>query len=153
MKSGQSYETTEMRRYTIGDLIGRYIENELSSTKKNYKTLLGQLLWWKNEIGQSLLIHLKEDLICKCRDKLVKSTDRFGRKRSASTTNRYFSALSNVLTLAVREWRLIPYSPMKNIRKLSEPRGRDRLLSRDERVRLLKACQESTCSALLHCIP
>lgn len=74
MKSGQSYETTEMRRYTIGDLIDRYIENELSSTKKNYKPLLGQLLWWKNEIGQSLLIQLKEDLICKCRDKLVKST-------------------------------------------------------------------------------
>ena len=34
VKSGDPYETTQMRRLTIKDLIDRYIENELKNHKK-----------------------------------------------------------------------------------------------------------------------
>jgi integrase len=45
--------------------------------------------------------------------------------------------------VAVQEWGWLDDSPMRKIRKPTEPRGRVRFLSDDERERLLKACEES----------
>jgi len=89
MEKGLPYETKEMRTYNLGDLIDRYIENEMNPGSSNYKTRIGQLKWWKEEIGYYLLSQVKEDLICHCRDKLYKTPDKFGRKRTGSTVNRY----------------------------------------------------------------
>lgn len=136
-----------MRRLTIEHLINRYIENELE-TKRNRKTMLGQLNWFKKEIGHITLDHFREDVVAKCRDKLANTLDKLGRPRSPSTVNRYLCTLGSEINIAIREWRLLPSSPWKNVRKLKEPRGRIRHLSKDERNRLLKACKESQCPYL-----
>ena len=142
VKSGNSYETTEMRRLTVKDLIDRYIESELKKLR-NHKTMLGQLKWFKEEIGHISLNHFREEVVAKCRDQLAKTPDKHGRPRSPATVNRYLCTLSSVVNIAIREWRLLTSSPFKNVRKLAEPRGRTRFLSKDDRVRLLKACKEA----------
>jgi integrase len=45
---------------------------------------------------------------------------------------------------AVKEWEWLDASPMVKVGKKTEPRGRVRYLSDDERERLLAACKEST---------
>jgi hypothetical protein len=131
MSKGLPYETKEMRTFNLGDLIDRYIENEMDPQSSNYKTRIGQLKWWKAEIGSCLLSQVKEDLICRCRDKLFKTPDKFGRKRKGSSINRYLTSLSVVLDIARREWRLISNAPVKNIRKYSESQPRDRFLNHE----------------------
>ncbi len=42
----------------------------------------------------------------------------------------------------------LDHSPVRNVSKLKEPRGRVRFLSDDERERLLAACRQSACSTL-----
>lgn len=147
VKSGLPFETTEMRRLTISDLIDRFIKNDLKNLR-NHRTILGHLLWWKKEIGYCILSQFREDIVAKCRDKLKKEPDNYGRKRSSSTVNRYLCSMGSVVNIAVQEWRLLPSSPLKNIRKLAEPRGRERFLSKEEKNRLLEACQNSSCKLL-----
>lgn len=143
MKSHLPYETTTMRRTTLGDLIDRYIASEMDEESSNYQTRVGQLKWWKQMIGHCILTKVTEDLICKCRDSLLKTKDQFGRSRSKATFNRYRTSLSCVLNVALREWRLIPSSPIKNIRKLKENKPRCRILDKEERIVLLQACSKS----------
>lgn len=147
VKAGDPYETTQMRRFTVKDLIDRFIENELKKLR-NHKTMLGHLNWFKQEIGQISLSRFREDVVAKCRDKLVSTPDKHGRPRSSSTINRYLCSLASVVSLAVSEWKLLTSSPLKHVRKLPEPRGRSRYLSKEERSRLLKACKESPCPHL-----
>lgn len=147
VKSGTPYETTQMRKHTVCDLIDRFIESDLKKLR-NHRTMLGHLKWFKQEIGSVHLNHFKEDVVAKCRDVLAKTPDKFGRPRSSSTVNRYLCTLSSVVSVAIREWRLLSSSPITNVRKLAEPRGRTRYLSKDDRERLLKACKESQCPHL-----
>lgn len=147
VKSGAPHETSQMRRVTIGELIDRYIESELQRSR-NHKTMLGHLKWFKQEIGHITLNHFREEVVAKCRDKLANSSDKYGRPRSASTVNRYLCTLGSVVSIAIREWRLLSSSPLKSVRKLAEPRGRTRFLTKEDRERLLLACKESQCPHL-----
>jgi integrase len=63
--------------------------------------------------------------------------------RAASTVNRYLSVLSHAFSIAVREWGWLEDSPMRNVSKPKQSRGRVRFLSDEERQRLLAACQAS----------
>lgn len=147
VKSGDPYETTQMRRLTVGDLINRFIEGELKKLR-NHKTMLGHLNWFKQEIGHISLSRFREDVVAICRDKLASTPDKHGRSRSPATVNRYLCTLGSVVRLAISEWKLLTSSPLKHVRKLAEPRGRTRHLSKEERGRLLKACKESPCPHL-----
>ncbi len=52
IKSGLPYETTEMRRQTVGDLIDRFLDHDLSALR-NHRTVRGHLKWWKRELSSS----------------------------------------------------------------------------------------------------
>lgn len=143
MSTGQAYETKVMRTQTFAQLIDKYIEEKVDKTSSNYITRLGQLLWWKEQLGYLTLNIIKEDVISAARLNLQNIRDRFGNPRSNATINRYMTTLSVVLGVASREWRLLPYNPLKNFQKLKEPPGRDRFLSENEVERLLASCKES----------
>jgi len=77
-----------------------------------------------------------------------------GKLRGPATVNRYLAALSHALNIAVNEWGWLVDTPLRKVKKPTEPRGRIRFLSDDEadssgetidgeRTRLLKACEES----------
>jgi integrase len=144
ISTGQPYETKLMRTKTFAQLVDKYINEEIDATSSNYTTRLGQLLWWREQLGHLTLSHVREDVISAARKHLLNTPDRFGKPRSNSTANRYMTTLSVLLRVATNEWRLMPYNPLSNFQKLKEPPGRDRFLNESEIERLLKACQESS---------
>jgi|RhiMetdeSRZDD1v2_1073273.scaffolds.fasta_scaffold102227_3 integrase len=134
---GRHFPTYDSKKYTLGEVIDRYIEEILPQKPPSIKMQTSQLKWWKLMIGHSVLSDISSSLIAQHRDRLSKSG------KSNATVNRYLSALSHVLTISVKEWNILGYSPMPNVRKLREPKGRVRFLSDEERELLLQSCKQS----------
>ena len=129
-------------QYTLGGLLDRYKSDVLP--EKRAKGQLGQLEWWKNELGDYKLKDLTPSLIIKFRDKLTKElSDRTGRNRTSATVNRYLALLSHACTIAMKEWQWMTANPVIQISKPKEAQGRSRFLSDEEREGLLAACKSS----------
>jgi len=111
-----------------------------------------QLNWFKNEIGNYSLADLSTALIGECRDKLLSEIGQCKKVRSPSTVNRYLAALSAMLTTATKDWQWMEDSPMRNVKKPTESRGRVRYLDDNERAKLLTACKESSNDWLYLCV-
>lgn len=143
IREGRHFKTTEAKRHTLADLIDRYIQDVLPS-KKSVKDQAQQLGWWKAEIGSYTLADVTPSLLAECRDKLGREITSRKKARSPASVVRYMAALSHAFTIAVKEWGWLEDSPMRKVTKPKESRGRVRFLSDDERIRLLKACKESS---------
>jgi integrase len=138
---GRHLPTAEAKRHTLAEAIDRYLlailpHKSVSSIDNQTR----QLQWWKARLGHCILADLTPTLIAEHRDKLARGD---GIRRKNSTVRRYLAALSHVLTIAVKEWRWLDDSPMRQVSKPKEPRGRVRYLSDQERQRLLTECQAS----------
>jgi integrase len=145
IRNGRYFKTTESRKHTLGQMIDKYIREVLPTKKEKCIGIqTTQLLWWKNQIGVKLLSDISPALIGELRDKLLKEPTKWGKQRSNATTVRYMSALSHVFSVCVREWGWIEDNPVRKVKKPTEPRGRVRFLSDEERVRLLNACKASS---------
>jgi len=158
MRDGRHFKTVESKRHTVAEMIDRYIK-DIVPGKKDIRNTTRQLLYWKEQIGVRLLSDVTTSLIVSIRDRLLKdpyfttrkvgdaiiTTERF---RSNATVNRYLDALGACLTTASTQWEWLEINPMKKVQKMTEPQGRVRFLSDDERERLLDACQSSTNSLL-----
>lgn len=143
IREGRHFKTTEAKRHTLAEMIDRYSRDVLPS-KKSAKDQAQQLTWWKSEIGSYSLADVTPSLIGECRDKLGREITVRNKLRSPASVVRYMAALSHALTIAVKEWGWLEDSPMRKVTKPKESRGRVRFLSDDERMRLLKACKESS---------
>jgi len=144
IREGRHFKTTEAKRHTLAELIDRYCQDVLPAKPKALRKQTALLQRWKTEIGDHSLIDVTPSLIAECRDKLARETTLRGKPRSSATVNRYMAALSVAFTVAVKEWGWLEDSPMRKVTKPKEARGRVRFLSDDERMRLLKACKESS---------
>ena len=145
MHGGRYTSDAAAREHTAGEMIDRYIQYILpmKSKKKRYiDAQRSQLNWWKKEIGDYQLIKVTPYVLIECRNKLIRA------KRSNATVNRYFSALSHVFTVARTQWNWIQRSPISDVSRLAEPRGRVRYLSRDEIQKLISACRKERKLAL-----
>lgn len=123
--------------HTAGEAIGRYLDKVLPSKSKKInfvKQRQAQLLWWNKRIGNYTLSALSPSLLCACRDDLAAT-------RSPATVQSYFSALSHVFAIAMREWEWLETSPLLRVRMPKLPRGRVRFLTDIERSALLDACR------------
>lgn len=136
------FGSSEGQKRTLAEAIDRYL-----AQYPEKKDRPSQLRWWKEEIGQKVLADVTPSLIVECRERLQqgrqRASARYEAGRSPATVNRYLAALSHLFTVAVKEWEWLPDSPMRQVSKLKEPRGRVRFLDDDERGRLLEACQGS----------
>ena len=103
-----------------------------------------QLEWWKDEIGEHTLADVTPAVVTEARDRLSTGVTARGRPRSPATVNRYMAALSHAFTVGINEWGWLEDSPMRKVTKSTEPRGRVRFLSDEERERLLEACESSS---------
>lgn len=144
MRDGRHFKTSESKKHTIADLVERYIDTVIPLKPKNAAACTAQLNWWKEQIGYCHLSDLTASLIAEQRDILLKGITFKGTKRSPSTVVRYLAALSHALSTAAKEWGWIEDSPMRNVKKPKEPRGRIRFLDDVERKALLQACKESS---------
>ena len=132
----------ESEKFTLNDLLDRYKSEVLS--EKRAKGQSGQLIWWKDQLGEYKLKDLTPSLIAGLKDKLTKDqSERTGRSRTSATVNRYLALLSHAFTVAVREWQWMAVNPLRQISKFKEAQGRTRFLSDEERERLLDVCSSS----------
>jgi integrase len=148
IQEGRHFKSNESKKHTFADLADRYIKNILPLKPKSTRDQTRQMNWWKKELGEYLIVDITTALIVEKRDVLLSGITPKGNKRTPSTANRYLAVLSHAYTVATKEWEWATENPVKNISKLSEPKGVVRFLSDDERKRLLLECKESRTDAL-----
>ncbi len=149
MKSGRYAKRVEGERHTCDEMIDRYLRTVMPQKPRSARSQTTHLNWWKRQIGDVRLADVTPALIAECRDELLVGRTARNALRTGATVNRYLAAISHVLTNASKEWGWIEESPMRNVRKLKEPRGRLRFLSDAEREKLLAACKASENKFLL----
>lgn len=152
IREGRHFKTTEAKKHTLAELIDRYIKDVLPTKPKQAGHQKQQLEWWKSKIGNHALADITTTMIVQCRDDLGNGETNRGAPRSPATICRYLAALSHAFTIAVVEWQWLEVSPMRNVKKPTEPRGRVRWLDDNERARLLQACKESSNAWLYPCV-
>lgn len=146
---------------TFAELVQKYraAVGDLDSSKAVRKQHLD---WWSECFAGRTLAEITPALIAEARDALAAEKFTRGKvqtkkgidiqpaeyTRSGSTVNRYLATLSHMFTMAVKEWRLVPTNPVRDITKKKEARGRVRFLSDAERDALLDACAKSYWPAL-----
>jgi len=144
IRDGRYKAYAEGRRYTVNDLIERFISQYLTRTPKHLKKRVLILQRWKIELGNLFLCELSPQHLAEVRDKLLQETTIRKKLRSPGTTNRYLAAFSKALTFGVKELGWLQENPMLKISKPRESKGRDRFLSQEEIDRLLSACKVSS---------
>lgn len=134
------------KKYTVNQLIDKYIDEELPKRNSDIKKFKMQLEWWRNEIGAYYLSAVTPELLSSSKNKLLTEPTLKPQKgklnRSPATVNRYMACISIVFSKAVKEWGLLEKNPMFAISKEKESRGRVRFLSDVEQEKLLKVCKE-----------
>ncbi len=144
MQEGTYWDNSEALNCTLTEVIDRYINEFLSKDSRNYRTFVGQLTWWKKQLGYFAVGKISSYLISQKLHDLSEQINTRGKVASPATLNRYRGSLSCVFKAASHDWGMIKESPIPKVRKRKEPRGRIRFLSLDEKERLLQACLTST---------
>jgi Site-specific recombinase XerD len=152
IRAGRHFKTSEAKKHTLADLIDRYIKEVLPTKPKQAGHQQQQLEWWKSKMGAYALADITTAMIVQYRDELAGGETYRGTQRSPATVVRYMAALSHAFTIAVNEWQWLEDSPIRKVKKPTEPRGRMRFLDDNERARLLTACKESSNAWLYPCV-
>jgi integrase len=142
MKAGRYFG--QSRRHTLAELIERYETSELPKLK-SAQSVKRRLGWWKNELGERLLVNLTPDVIAQARDKLLATPKQIGGgQRTGADVNRTLAALSSACSYAMKELGWLEKNPCERVSKPKESSGRIRFLDADELPRLLATCKKST---------
>lgn len=124
---------------TVGDAFDRY-EKEISATKRGHRfevLRLAAIGAWKlkeQSFRDMRLVDATSDVLGKWRDHRLQVD-----KVSGSTVNRELNLLSNIFTVATKEWKWIAASPTTDVRRPKESEPRDRLYSDNEIERICLA--------------
>ncbi|MGG7604615.1 tyrosine-type recombinase/integrase [Massilia sp. BKSP1R2A-1] len=124
---------------TVGDAFDRY-EREVSATKRGQRfeqLRLAAIGRWEvngQPFRKMKLADTTSEVLGKWRDHRL-NTD----KVSGSTVNRELNLLSNIFTVATKEWKWISSSPTTDVRRPKESEARDRLYTDDEIERICLA--------------
>lgn len=143
LRHGRHFALSEASRHTVDDLIARYERDVLPYKRSNGKNLRHHFLWWKQRIGRARLCDVTPALIALCRDELLAPDRKTGVRRKPATVVRYLATLSHAFSLAVKEWQWVEDTPFRRVSKPRIANGRCRILSDEERGRLLAACKAS----------
>lgn len=140
---GKHVPTTHQRRKTFADLADKYLKEVLPKkvNGKDQRHFAQRLNWWCDQLGDRYLSDIGPAEIAECRDRLEQTANRYGNPLSGATINRYLAAAGAAYRHAVKEWHWLEASPVSNVARRAESKGRTRFLSDDERKRLLAACQ------------
>jgi integrase len=124
---------------TCGDAFRRYVK-EVSSQKAGRQWestrlhFLGRQLFDGRPLDEIRLVDLTPAMLGAWRDQ------RLAANVAGSTINRDLGLISNVFTVARREWKWIAGSPTTDVRRPKDPPSRERLPTPDEIDRICLAC-------------
>jgi len=151
IRAGRYFDQVEAKRHTLADLVDRYIAETLPTAKVRGKRERALLLRrWRERLGHITLADLTGPKINEARAGMLGRITRLGAPVSPGSVNRELMALSSLLTTAIKNYGWLDDSPMRKLTRLTEPRGRTRFLSDDERDALLRECKAH--SPMLHTI-
>jgi integrase len=159
MREGRHFKAAESKKRTFSDTIDHYLKTVVPIRYANgrYKnSIICHLVYWKHHLGPYTLADVTPAKIAELRDTLLVAPindsngntviDKNGkpkRNKSPATVVRYLASLSTFYSTVVNEWGWVDQNPVKKVKRPTEPRGRVRFLSDDERSTLLKACRHS----------
>ena len=132
----------EALRQTFAELVESFIKSEGYSTLSSgeQSKVAYQLGKWVEVLGERKVAELKSSVIDDARSKL-KATGGRGRAVSSATLNRYMASISRCMAFAV-ERDLLSENPARSKKiKRGREKKRDRILTTDERDRLLEVCR------------
>jgi integrase len=141
IRDGRHFRTAESKKHTVKDLIDRFVNQWLTQFPHRVIRQTAYLAWWKSRLGHLLLADLTPAIVAEARDALLAEKTPRQTIRNPSTANRYLAAFSRALTIAMKEWGWLDDTPMRKVSKPADGKGRNRLLSLEEKERLLHACK------------
>lgn len=138
LRSRRAFGRDLTSKATVGDLIARYGREKLAQLADSARPGRERhLAVWAERIGHVPAVEVHPDMLTR----VLLELEADG--AAPATLNRHLSAISRVLQIAVREWRLLEINPARALSRRAEPHGRDRWLVRSELEALLTACTES----------
>lgn len=146
-----NFPKRRLQKMTIGELIDRFIKNELpKKSLKIQRDFLNSLNWYNNEIGKLYVKNVTSAQLVECREKLSAKPKEIpikGKKPratnkvlSSATVNRYMMYMRVVFAYCVNDLDILDVNPMAKVKKLPENNTRKRCLEQKEIKKLLEAC-------------
>ena len=134
MDRGSYVSYTEAQRTTLADLIQRYMAEVLPSMKGALEDSIRLRAICRRPICKNSIAALTPAKIAAYRDLRLTEV-------AAGTVVRELAYLSSIINHGRREWGINANNPVALVRKPTQPKGRERVLTSAERVRLLAELQ------------
>ena len=131
---GSFISPTQAKKTTLGDLIQRYIAEVLPSMKGATDDTIRLKAICRRPICRNSIASLSPAKIAAYRDLRLKEV-------APGTVVRELAYLSSIINHGRREWGIHANNPVALVRKPTQPKGRERVLSLAERERLLVELQ------------
>lgn len=131
---GSFISPTEAKKTTLGDLIQRYMVEVLPSMKGAYEDAIRLKAICRRPICKNSIASLTPAKIAEYRDLRLKEV-------APGTVVRELAYFSSIINHGRREWGIHANNPVALVRKPTQPKGRERVLSLAERERLLVELQ------------
>lgn len=127
-------ERSKAETVTLADVLERYIEEVCPGKRGGAEDAIRLRAMMRLSVARLNLARIRPRDIAAYRDARLKTC-------TPGTVLRDLSALSAILNHARKEWGYAVVNPVSEIRKPSQPAGRDRILSYEEEMRLLAALE------------
>ena len=154
-----NFPKRKAQKYTVGDIIDKFIKNELPKKKTKVQgEYLRALNWYNEEIGKYYLSSLTAETFIDCREKLSNKCKEIPIKNkkikglppritektlSPATINKYMTCMHTVFSYCVNELDILDFNPMTKVKKLTVKNARKRCLELNEIAKLLNACKNA----------
>lgn len=134
MDRGSYVSYTEAQKTTLGDLIQRYMAEVLPSMKGAHEDAIRLRAICRRPICKNSIASLTPAKVAEYRDLRLTEV-------APGTVVRELAYLSSIINHGRREWGINANNPVALVRKPTQPKGRERVLTSAERDRLLAELQ------------
>jgi integrase len=131
---GTYQNTHQAQKTTFGELIERYLREVTPLMRGAKEDAIRLKAILRKPIAKVNVLLLNSSRIAKYRDARLQEV-------SAGTVIRELAYFSSIINHARREWDINIANPVMLVRKPPSPQGRNRILSHEEEVKLLQACE------------
>jgi integrase len=131
---GTYQNTHQAQKTTFGELIERYLREVTPTLLSKHEDTYRLKAILRRPIAKVNTLLLNSSRIAKYRDERLKEV-------SAGTVIRELAYFSSIINHARREWDINIVNPVLLVRKPPSPQGRNRVLTLEEEMRLLHACE------------